>query len=414
MFERVMFFIVLALFILTPVGLVYAANSFDLRQYKLSDASSIKYIPTHQAAVNLDGELRFSSAEEVCDYYFSFLKRTRPEKRQPKAIQRVAPTYCDISLFLDSSLSEQTNYDIFPFRVTNGGLICDPESPPTYIDFFVIGHAPPPIKICSDNCEHAYKPRGTSSPPVSRHNTGSPTIYPPDGKYSQMIMSDASKTGKACELTFKDTPNNPPEDNDCTAEQKSANGGQCPKPDADGNKCNESEKAGNGGKCQTPDPDGTKCPDASKAANGGKCPAGSGDGNGGDGGGCSDEVKAANGGKCPAGGGGTCTSNPINQKVCDFIDSFSKPVPEATDGKVEVKSQTTGDVGLTPQQFDTNRVQFGAYCPPPSVRSMSFMRESVSIEISYQPLCDFLSFIKYIIIAAASFAAAYILSGVRS
>jgi len=440
MFERVMFFIVLALFILTPAGLVYANNQVPQQpQDSTLDLGNYKIVPTppklwfiinseawnsSQGSVHSTPNAACAALYSVAAGYFAAEGSTRRKLTGYKVnliSEGFSANVCLLKRSVEYKKTDGTYTDpqidnlSYVLQSKDNPASCPDTSEPKYLGWYVNRvTSTPPTGACWASCEHVYKPSGVTGVPFARPNNHSAGI-------SQLAIPDATTNGKSCDLNMCSPddpecskPDEPPPE-DCTAAQKTANGGQCPKPDADGNKCNESEKAGNGGKCQTPDPNGTKCPTAQKTGAGGTCSgSGDGDGNGSGDGQCTPEQKAANGGQCPAGAGGTCTANPINKKICDFIDAFNKPVPDATDGKVDVKNQTASDVGLTPQQFDTNRVQFGAYCPPASVKSMSFGGESVSIEISYQPLCDFLAFIKYIIIAAASFAAAYILSGVRS
>lgn len=438
MFERVMFFIVLALFVLTPVGLVYANNQIpDQTQPATLELGNYKIVPTppklwtiiNSESWNTTAGSWHATANGACAAFYSVAagyyarEGNKREKLTGYTVQLATTSGSSDRCLLKRSVEYKKadgTYDkpeldsmTYFLQSKDNPNACPETSTPKYLGWYVNRvTSTPPTGACWASCEHVYKPAGLSSPPRAEPNNHKAGI-------SLLVLPDATTNGKSCDLNLC-SPDNPecgkpdePPPEDCTAAEKSANGGTCPKPDADGNKCPDSEKTANGGKCQTPDPNGTKCPTAQKTGAGGTC-SGTGNGNGSGDGQCTPEQKAANGGTCPAGAGGTCTSNPINKKVCDFIDSFNKPVPDATDGKVDVKNQTASDVGLTPQQFDTNRVQFGAYCPPASVKSMSFGGESVSIEISYQPLCDFLAFIKYIIIAAASFAAAYILSGVRS
>lgn len=413
MFERIMFFIVLALCIFTPVGLVYAEDDsfyLDLANYKVIPKPPKLYGVLNFESWNTTANKWYQSENEACASFYSvaagYMNR-EGARRIVIAGYQVSPDkyYCQLKRETSDQnangtygvvLKDLLNYTL---QSKNNSNLCVVSSQPydASVAYFVLGHKNVPPAVCYAGCVSDFV-ADPDAPPFANKSNSSGTGWPqPAGTPYTHIGGLVKRTDVSCELNLcsPDDPTctAPPEDEeppeDCTAEQKAANGGTCP----------------------TPDPDGNKCPDVQKTGPGGTC-SGSGDGNGS--GECTAEQKAANGGVCPAGAGGTCTANPINKKICDFIDAFSKPVPDATDGKVDVKNQTTTDVGLTPQQFDTNRVQFGAYCPPASVKTMSFAGESVSIEISYQPICDFLAFIKYIIIAAASFAAAYILSGVRS
>jgi hypothetical protein len=98
--------------------------------------------------------------------------------------------------------------------------------------------------------------------------------------------------------------------------------------------------------------------------------------------------------------------------VCDVIEWVKTDPPQQTENtKVDVKERSTSDIKMTPEQFDTDRVMMSAQCPAPVTKSFSFMSQSVPIEFSYQPFCDFMSAIKPAVISGAFFAAAYIIAG---
>jgi len=62
--------------------------------------------------------------------------------------------------------------------------------------------------------------------------------------------------------------------------------------------------------------------------------------------------------------------------------------------------------------MNQSRVVFANQCPAPIPIDITLLGTSVEAELSYQPLCDFMTMIKPFVIASAYLTGAYIISGV--
>lgn len=88
--------------------------------------------------------------------------------------------------------------------------------------------------------------------------------------------------------------------------------------------------------------------------------------------------------------------------VCEFIEWFKEDEP------LEKKPVEWDEEQVEPQTWNSP-ISGNGSCPAPEVVSVW----GESVEFSYQPLCDLVSLLRYVIILGATLVAAYIVAGVR-
>lgn len=407
MFERIMFFIVLALFALVPAGLVYAQVdtserfSLDLSNYNVIPNPPKLYRVNNNEAWNTTINNWVPSKSTACGVFFGVAANNVVNNQSWRTESIVGYKissdgfYCQLNrkrqlLKNDGSNDGNPTYQYlnYPFTEKVNPAQCVNENISLSVGFIKMGHiATPPTKICVANC--VLQSTDTSLNSVN-HVTSSGGKWPqPDGtKYSSISLYADKRTDQSCELNMCS-----PDDPLCTQPEE---------PPAED--CPAAEKTANGGKCQTPDPNGNKCPDSQKTGAGGTCSgSGSGDGDGdGDGSGsCTPEQKAANGGQCPSGGGGTCTSNPVNKKFCDLADWLTGGDDfELPDQETEVPKREITREELPKAQ----QINFAAGCPAPE----TFTAFGKTVSLSYDVACDLMRMIKPFVILAANLMALFI------
>lgn len=94
--------------------------------------------------------------------------------------------------------------------------------------------------------------------------------------------------------------------------------------------------------------------------------------------------------------------------VCDFIDWVRAEDTPSDNPEVEWEEE------LPPVQSDWSSGLGGGSCPPPVTFTISVAGGSASPEFSYEPICNFATTMKPVVIALAAIVAALIVAGVRA
>ena len=100
------------------------------------------------------------------------------------------------------------------------------------------------------------------------------------------------------------------------------------------------------------------------------------------------------------------TKDTYKTSVQAITDYFKEPELDNKDDELELEEPDKNDV-------DTN-ISFGGTCPALLHVAVEIGGTNQDLELSFQPFCDLASFIKPIVILAASFSAALIIGGIRS
>lgn len=107
------------------------------------------------------------------------------------------------------------------------------------------------------------------------------------------------------------------------------------------------------------------------------------------------------------------TSTKSITEAYELAKTKAKAVEDYFNDKPEKDTDTQLDIDAVPPVDINTDINFGGSCPAPKIVPVSFAGINTSIEFSYLWMCQLSEFLKPIVVALASYAAALIVAGIR-